>query len=163
MSVRRAGLVLCATAILLAGCDKSAQTPASGAADRDLRQTMSVARHLTGPRHLRHSAYAATMESGKPSELVSYLFSSVGVAEWPDSDEAGAMEQEQARSTRTPLFAKDVAFVHGEPSPLRGRQVVLRGDDAKNELVAEAYLDPAKPPVAVDRWPMVDAAALKRR
>lgn len=159
----RIAIATVVVASAFAGCGKSPQAPAtSSAVDRDLRQTISVARHLTGPRHLRMSAYGATMESGKPSELASFLFSSIGVAEWPDSEATGSMEKEQSRATRTPLFAEGVAFVHGEPDARRGKQVVLRGDDAKSELVAEAYLDGSKPPVAVERWAMTDISALKR-
>lgn len=139
-------------ALVLAGCSK-APAPVD---DPELRKAETVARHLTSMRHLKRSACGAINQTGKPSELVSCLFSDVGVAEWPPGEESSEGEREQARSIRVPLFPKDARLVHGQPDPRLKRQLVLRGDDAKAEIVAEGYSDPGKPPVYTARWPMPD-------
>lgn len=125
-----------------------------GADDPALRQLESVARHLTGPRHLRQSAYPGIRTSDRPSELVSYLFSDIGVAEWPAGDSGGAIEREQMQATRTPMLPAEGALVHARPDPRIGRQLVLSGDDDSGEIVATAYLDPTRPPVYTERWGM---------
>lgn len=135
-----------------------------GADDATLLQLEAVARHLTGPRHLRASAYPDIRTSDRPSELVSFLFSDIGVAEWPPVDSGPAtasgplvvqtseMEREQMRSTRTPMFPADGALVHARPDLRIGKQLVLSGDDSSGEIVAEAYLDPNQPPAYTRRW-----------
>jgi hypothetical protein len=142
-------LVAIVLAIAMQGCGKSAS-----ASDPDLRQAEKVARHLTSVRHLRKSVYATTMQTGKPSELVSFLFSDMGVAEWPEADEGNPAVREQHRATRTPMAPGNVALVARNPDPRAKRQVVLKADDDKGELVAEGYADPARPPVFTERWPM---------
>ena len=137
---------------LLAACSRSSPP----AVDPQLRKAETVARYLTSARHLGKSAYPATRRTGTPSELVSYVFSDIGAAEWPPGEDASPMEQEQARATRMPLLPRDVGLVANRPDPRLRKQVVLRGDDAKNELVAEGYADPSKPPVFVERWAMVE-------
>ena len=144
-------------AIAMAGCGKPQSAP-----DPQLRQAEQVARHLTSVRHLRRSAYGATAQSGKPSELVSFLFSDIGVAEWPAADDGNAMEREQHRATKTPMFPAGVALVSTSPNARMKRQVVLRADDARGELIAEGYTDPAGPPVFTERWPMPELAKLPR-
>lgn len=143
--------------IAIAGCGKSPP-----AADPQLRQAEKVARHLTSVRHLRQSTYTATMQTGKPSELVSFLFSDLGVAEWPAADDGNAMVREQHRATNTPMFPGNVALVAMNPDARIKRQVVLKPDDAKGELVAEGYADPARPPAFTERWPMPDVSRLAR-
>jgi hypothetical protein len=52
-----------------------------------------------------------------------------------------------------------VAVVREAPNPERGRQVVLAADDARWELVAWTFPDPARPPTSEVRWafPRIDA------
>lgn len=145
----RCCLIVCAA--LIANCGGGSP---EGADDPSLAQLEAVARHLTGPRHLRMSAYPGLRTSDRPSELVSYLFSDIGVAEWPAADSGSAMEREQMQATRTPMFPDDGMLVHARPDPRGGKQLVLSGDDGSGEIVAEAYLDPNRPPVYTQRWKM---------
>lgn len=135
--------------LLLTAC----APPAGSNEDPALAQVEVVARHLTSARHLRNSTWTAVQES-KPSALVSFLFSDLGVAEWPSADMDDAMAAEQMRATRTPMFPRDAALVHLQPQAGIGKQLVLSGDDTTGEIVAAAYLDAAQPPVWTHRWPM---------
>ncbi len=150
-------LVTFALSIAMSGCGKP---PPAG--DPQLRQAEKVVRHLTSVRHLRQSAYATTMQTGKPSELVSFLFSDLGVAEWPEADDGNPMAREQHRATRIPMAPGNVALVAGHPDARIKRQVVLKADDATGVLIAEGYADPAGPPVFTERWPMPEVAKLLR-
>ncbi len=141
--------------VAVLGCSRSAPK----VDDPQLRKAETVARYLTSARHLNKSMYTVSRSSGTPSELVSYLFSTMGAAEWPPSEEDPVGEQEQARAVRMPVMPKGVGFVALYPEPRIMRQLVLRADDAKRELIAEGYTDPAKPPVFVERWPMPDVKA----
>lgn len=143
--------LICVPGLLaLDGC--SAPDPARE--DPVLLQLERVARHLTGPRHLRASAFPALRTSDRPSELVSFLFSDIGVAEWPPADDSSELSREQMNATNTPMFPAGGALVFEQPDPRMGRQLVLSADDRSGEIVATAYLDPGRPPVYTQRWPM---------
>jgi hypothetical protein len=143
-----------AAVILLFAAAASCSRSPPPADDPQLRKAEAVARHLTSARHLNRSTYTATRQSGTPSELVGFLFSDLGVAEWPPGESDSAGEREQAKASRVPLIPSDVALVARQPDPRAKRQLVLKADDAKRELIAEGYADPAKPPVFVERWAM---------
>jgi hypothetical protein len=134
-------------------------TPSGPTDDPSLAQLEVVARHLTSPRHLRNSAYSAVRSNGKPSELVSFLFSDLGVAEWPAGESDDPMTREQMQATHTPMFPASGALVHARPSPELGRQLVLIGDDASGEILAVGYLDPKQPALWTHRWAMPDLSA----
>ena len=71
---------------LVAGCSNPSAPPA------DLSAAVAVVGYLVGPRYIGISMYSATAETGTPSEFVSYLFSTMGAAERPESyrpDEKG--------------------------------------------------------------------------
>ena len=147
-----AAILLC---VATGGCSRSAPQ----VDDPQLRKAEAVARHLTSPRHLSRSTYTAARQTGTPSELVSFLFSDLGAAEWPPDEGDSEGEREQAKSARVPLLPRGVALVARQPDSRVKRQVVLKADDAKRQLIAEGYADPAKPPVFVERWAMPEVKA----
>src|SRR5262245_51585341 len=76
-----AGFLLCAQITTpLMGCD------ANDAAPPDLRQAAGVVAYTLRATNLSRSMFSAAHPNGKPSEWVSYWFSDMGVAEWPDSE-----------------------------------------------------------------------------
>ena len=51
-----------------------------------------------------------------------------------------------------PFFPAGVSVVANNPDLDRGRQVVVQGDDERQMLVVEGYLDPKVPAVVVKEW-----------
>ena len=105
--------------------------------DPQLAQAVESARYLTSQRFLGSSGIQLRAGPLTPSEVVDYLFSDFGVAEWPIA--LDSFEEEQLRSIRVPALPPDVAIVAHEPDRQRGPQVVLRADDAAGVVILEAY------------------------
>lgn len=147
-----AGLRLLTAALVLVtmlmGCAVEQQQ------DAELLQAERTARNLTSPRYLRQSMYASTNEVDTPSELIAFLFSTMGAAERPYTSEASEMEQEQARSIGMPLQPANVALVPLTPNPQERKQIVLKPDDANGMFIADAYVSPDQPPAFTSKWPM---------
>jgi len=137
--------------VLALACVASLSATCSGSdAPADLQQGAEVIAQMLAPRHLRRSMFLAVHREGRPSQLVDYLFSTRGSAEWPDPEAAGAadpMLAEQARAIGMSLLPAGVAFTAGSPKSDLGRQIVVRSDDARNAVIVEGYVDPSEPPV----------------
>ena len=58
----------------------------------------------------------------------------------------------QARAIGVPLFPKEAALVPARTDARLHKQLVLKGDDAARQIVAEFYLEPGKAPVGTARW-----------
>ena len=138
---------------LLAGCSGSSEPPA------DLSAAVAVVGYLAGPRYIGISMYSATAETGTPEEFVSYLFSTMGAAERPES--SGPGEKGSSNTGGPPSWPANVGFYPLKPNPRGGKQVVVVPDDARGMLIAEAYEDPAGKPVLRREFAM--AKPLKRR
>jgi hypothetical protein len=121
-------------------------------------QALRAARHLTSPRHLRRSGYMGAARSRRPSEALAYLFSDMGMAEWPPREDGDAGEREQSLAAGVPLLPADVALVKGKPRHDVGQQLVLSPDDGAGVFVAEGYAAAYGPPLFRETWPMADLA-----
>ena len=108
----------------------------------DLRQGAAFIRSLTSPRQLRQSTFMGLEHSGRPSELVSFLLSPLGAAEWPGP----GPDEEMPGLGFVPRVPAGLHFSHLSPDTQFARQIVLRGDDARNMIIVEGYLDPMLPP-----------------
>jgi hypothetical protein len=132
-----------ALAALLVGC-------LGESGPEDLRQGARVITSMATPRHLRQSMFMGLFPDGTPSQFVSFLFSNLGMAEWPDSESSAAMDPilaEQAAAIGIPLVPEGVAFTDRSPKTELGRQIVVRFDDARSLLIVEGYVDPTRAPV----------------
>lgn len=141
---------------LVAGCSSSSAPPA------DVSAAVAVVGYLAGPRYINVSMYSATAETGTPSEFVSYLFSTMGAAERPESyrpDEKGGAGGAQRGGS--PGWPEGVGFYPLKPNPLGGKQVVIFPDDARGMIIAEGYADPAGKPLLRREFEM--AKPVKRR
>ncbi|REJ85755.1 MAG: hypothetical protein DWQ36_08230 [Acidobacteria bacterium] len=117
----------------------------------ELEQAMATARYLTSQRFLARSAFGSE-EDATPSRLVSYLFSDLGIAEWPIA--TSELERDQLRATRTPALPRNVALVPRRPDRSHLLQVVIAADDAAGEVVLSAYQNAFSQPLLVERRPM---------
>jgi hypothetical protein len=83
---------------------------------------------------------------------VSFLFSTLGVAEWPI-----AMDEAEAEAMRsafiTPLPDHVLTATEARPSG-PWPQLVLRGDDVRGMLIALGYEAPGQPAVLTEEWPL---------
>ena len=130
---------------ILAGCFGSP-------VPEDLRQGASVISSMAAPRHLRQSMFLGLFPDGTPSQFVSFLFSSLGAAEWPESESSAVRDpvfREQASAIGMPLRPDGVAFTDRWPKAKLGRQIVVRFDDRRSLLIIQGYVHPARPPVLV--------------
>jgi len=135
--------------LMLTACDNLGPPP-------ELRRGVQLIRWMTTPEQLSRSMYS-TIQDGKASTFVSFVFSDMGAAEWPESEEAAErdpMIKEQAAAARLPLSPKGVAFVADAPNPAKGRQIVLKADDAREMIIVAAYDHPAQKPLVVEEIPL---------
>ncbi len=135
--------------LALTACDKLGPPP-------ELRRGVQLVRWMTTPEQLSRSMYS-TFQDGKASTLVSFMCSSMGASEWPETEESAERDprlKDQAAAARLPLSPKGVAFVADAPNPAKGRQIVLKADDARQMLIVEAYDNPSQKPLVVEEIPL---------
>lgn len=128
----------------------------SSGAPPELQRGVQMIRWMAAPMQLSKSMYG-TVQDGKASTWVSFVFSTMGAAEWPESEESAErdpMLKEQAKSANMPLAPKGVAFAAGAPDPAKGRQIVLKADDARGMIIVEAYDNPSAKPLLVEEIPL---------
>lgn len=150
-------------AIPLAACSQPAAYNIDPAPP-ELKQAARVVEFMLQPRNLSRSAFSAFFPECKPSEFVSFTFSGMGAAEWPDSEamaEHDPMIRDQAKAIGAPLMPKDVAITPRELDPERGKQIVIKADDARGVVIVVGYAAPNLPPLLVREYkvPKVEPAA----
>jgi hypothetical protein len=134
---------------VLAACSRDAPPALTHGAE--------VIHYLLLPATLSRSAFSAGFPDGKPSQFVSYVFSDIGAAEWPTSEEwANDAERAEMKAAGIPMPPRGVEFVPLSPDPKKGMQLVVRHDDGRGMVIVEGYEDPAKSkrPVLVREWPL---------
>lgn len=141
----RTGLLL--TLFIVVGACRSDSTPSL---ERDYVRALRVMKRVTSPRQLRRSGFMGRpVEQRSPSHWVQWYFSPLGAGEWPVVE--GSIED--APDMPGPKLPATVALVAAEAQAEQGRQLVLRGDDATWELIAEVVPDPSVPAIETVRWP----------
>jgi hypothetical protein len=106
----------------------------------ELRQAADAIAYMAAPANRSRSAFAAVYPEGKPSDYLSYLFSTLGTAEWPPSEDwADEYEIEAARSIRMPLLPAQVKILPRQWKSGGGAQLVVRADDSRGMLILEGY------------------------
>ncbi len=120
-----------------------------------LQKAERVVRYVSSKRQLKRSSFTAFAGENTPSRFVKWMFSSMGYAEWYMVDAPGefsAEELKMIKKTGVPLLPPDVAIVPDKPNPERGKQVVVKPDNARNMIIVESYLDPQGAPVRTGEW-----------
>lgn len=128
----------------------------AGNAPPELQRGVQMIRWMAAPMQLSRSMYSA-IQDGKASTFVGFVFSDMGAAEWPETEvsaERDAMIKAQAKSANMPLAPKGVAFTANAPNPAKGRQIVLKADDARGMIIVEAYDNPSGKPLLVEEIPL---------
>lgn len=120
-----------------------------------LNQAVRVVRYMSAERQLQRSAFRSAYPEGRPEQFVKWIFSPMGSALWPPREGGGEFsreEQKMLKKTGIPFLPVNVALVAEQLDEERGQQVVVRGDDERQILVVEGYLDPQSDPVLVKEW-----------
>ncbi|MGB0564544.1 MAG: hypothetical protein ACPGVO_22505 [Spirulinaceae cyanobacterium] len=115
----------------LAGCFSASQ-------DAELAQAAKAVTGMGKARHLKRSCFYIVHPSGQPSDFVGYLFSDLGVAEWPialDPVEAEGME-----ASGITLLPETVRLAPGQRQNLPEKELVLSANDAEGQVKLAGYL-----------------------
>ncbi len=121
----------------------------------ELNKGVQVVRYMSAKPQMVRSSFVLVYPDAQPSDFVSWLFSELGAAEWPDSEAYAEIDptvREQAKAIGAPLVPKDVQIVPLFPKIEMGKQVVVKFDNARGVIIVEGYLDPQKPPVLTQEW-----------
>ena len=123
---------------------------------KNLERAMGYIEYSLQPSNLARTSFPVVLPDGTPKQYVSWMFSAMGKADWPPTDESAVMEFGSADMVPSgiPLLPDDVAFVHSRPDTSAKNQVVVKWDDARGVVIAEAYLDPNGQPVEVREFPL---------
>ena len=108
------------------------------------------------PHNLCCSLFTVAFPDGKPSEFVSYLFSDMGIAEWPPYEGSGEFSPEELKFMNITQIPMDIELVPLYPDPEAGKQLVVKFDDNRGMVIVEGYMDSDSEPVLVREWKLPD-------
>ena len=120
----------------------------------ELNRAIGVVRYMSADRQLKRTAFRMAYPDASPEEFVKWMFSPMGAAVWPpfEGGEFSQEEEKMIKKTGMPFFPSGISVVAKKPDLGRGRQVVVYGDDERQMLLVEGYLDPKTPAVVVKEW-----------
>ena len=121
----------------------------------ELRKGIAVVRYMSAERQLKRSSFLVAYPNGTPDQFLSWMFSSMGVAEWPPYEEGvefSSEEEKMIRKTGMPFIPAGLFLVPEEPDLEKGRQVVIHADIENHRLIAEGYEDPSNLPAITETW-----------
>ena len=121
-------------------------------APTELEQAAMLVEHFTSPSVLEKSTFPVVLPDGTPKQFVSWLFSQIGTAEWPLTEEGAMRELGQPGVPGMPTLPDSVAYHHSKPDTAQGKQIVVKWDDARGVVIVEGYLDPKLPPMFVKEY-----------
>ncbi len=121
----------------------------------ELNRAIRVVRYMSAESQLERTAFRPVYPEGNPEQFVKWMFSTLGSAVWPPVEgglEFGREEQKMIQKTGIPLLPAGVSLVPEKPDVEKGKQVVVSGDDERQMLVVEGYLDAQDAPALIKEW-----------
>jgi len=121
----------------------------------ELNKAIRVVRYMSAEHQLQRSAFTYIHPEGRPEQFVAWVFSPIGSAIWPPVEGGGEFSREEEKmiqKTGMPFLPSGVSLVPDKPDMDKGQQVVVRGDDERQMMIVEGYLDPQDAPVLVKEW-----------
>lgn len=121
----------------------------------ELEQGIKVVRYMSARNQLERSSFTVVYPRGRPSEFVTWMFSTMGTAEWPPNENYLDMDAEMKdaiQSLPIPVIPKDLVLRAREPDRSSGMQVVILSDDSRGVIVVHGFVDPNIDPVLVREW-----------
>lgn len=125
----------------------------------EIKRGVHVVQYMASKRQIQRTSFPFTYPEGKPSDYVNWMFSALGAAVWPDTEDMAEMDPmiaEQAKSIGAPLIPKGVRIVPLSPNPKFEKQIVVKFDDARRLLIVEGYLDSKGIPVITKKLKFPD-------
>ncbi len=116
----------------------------------EIKRGVHVVQYMAAKRQIQRSSFRFTHPEGKPSDYVNWMFSALGAAVWPDTEDMAEMDPmiaEQAKSIGAPLIPKGVRILPLSPNPEFEKQIVVKFDNDRRLLIVEGYLDSKGIPV----------------
>ncbi|MFC1541838.1 hypothetical protein ACFL50_05240 [Candidatus Latescibacterota bacterium] len=117
-----------------------------------LEKAANAVHWMIAPVNLSRSSFTVAFPNGKPSDYVNYMFSDMGVAEWPPHEDSGEFTLPEMKAMRIPFFPAGVEISQLEPDPEYGMQIVIKDDDNRGVVIVEGYSDPSQPPVMTEEF-----------
>ncbi len=114
----------------------------------ELKQAADVVQYMMSPRNLSRTAFTSMYPEGKASDFVSYMFSTIGTAEWPPSEDGvdeGALEA--AHSIGIPTIPAGLEIIPRKWKAGQALQLLVSADDTKGVVILEGYLAEYADPV----------------
>lgn len=118
----------------------------------DLEQAAQMVHSMSSADRLKISTFPMVYPEGKPSQFVQWFFSTLGTREWPLTAAEFKAQFDETIIPGYPLLPEDVAFSRQKPDLGKGRQLVVKSDDAHGTLIVEGYTQPGQKPVLVQVW-----------
>ena len=121
----------------------------------DLRQAEKVLRHVSSEQQIQQSSFPMIQIEKTPSNFVNWMFSPLGTAGWHVSENYSEFSADEMKIIKqnSPVVPNNVDIFANRPRFTRGKQVVVKADDYRRMLIAEAYVKPNRKPVFVSEWP----------
>ena len=101
----------------------------------EFEKAANAVRWMILPQNLSHSAFTVAFPEGLPSEFINYMFSDMGVAEWPPYEDSGEFSPEEIRAMRIPLIPKEIELAPLYPDPEVDKQLVIKFDDSRRMVI----------------------------
>ncbi len=121
----------------------------------DLRKGIAVVKYMSSESQLKRSSFLATYPGGTPEQLLKWMFSPMGAAEWPPREgglEFSPEEEKMVKRTGVPFIPSGLVLIPNEPDFEKGRQVVIRADTENRLLIVEGYENPSDQYVIEKKW-----------
>ncbi len=121
----------------------------------ELNRGINIVRHISSDRQLKRSAFPHIYPEGGSEKFVEWIFSPIGSSVWPATEggvEFSREEEKMMRKAGIPFLPSGISLVANNPDEDKERQVVISGDNERQMLIVEAYLDPKDDPVLVKEW-----------
>ncbi len=117
----------------------------------DLKQAEIVLRHVSSEQQIEETSFPMIQIEKTPSNFVYWMFSPLGTAGWQVSEDYSEFSADEMKFIKgnSPVVPKNVDIFANRPKITRGKQIVIRADDSRRMLIAEAYLKPNRNPVFV--------------
>lgn len=121
----------------------------------ELRKGIAVVRYMSSERQIKRSSFLLAYPEGTPEQFLSWMFSPMGLVEWPPYEgglEFSPEEERMVKKTGIPFLPKDLLLVPDEPELEKGRQVVIQADNEGRRLIVKGYENPSDLPVVIKEW-----------
>ncbi len=124
----------------------------------ELEGGIRVVRYMSAKKQLSRSSFIALKKNNTASDFIDWMFSPLGSAEWPPSQnslEFSPDELKMIRSSGIPTLPQNVSIVANKPDPRKGKQIVVKSDNVGGRIIVEGYIRPTEGPSITKNWKFI--------